>query len=157
MLDLLFQIINFLLFIIIAHYLFRKYLLGSIKHQIVQEYTYKQQLVTEREHLRSKQKEVEKELHEQQHSCQLLEKKVEQWRNVVEQTKIEQEKERIRLQALLEKKIEKQQELIALTDIQRKITPSIISELSQSLHSYYSEASHEQAYTQHVLDVIMKL
>lgn len=150
----LFRIVNFIVFIGLMYYLFKKYLLGSIEDSMSEQEAYENGLKQQAGSFESRLHELKVEKESLKNHCALLTSKVTRWEQHfnLELEKREQEKEQLLL--AINKNREKQNAFLSQHKLLEQTLPTALAQAQKSFEALFSD---EKEQTQYLRSLIAKM
>lgn len=154
--DIIFNILKFIILIIGSVYLFKKFFLVSIKKEIKEKNDYIQSLQQERMSIFIHQQQVEKEIEIQNDACKELLLKADVWKKKFDK-KINLEQECYYNQkSLIDNKIKEQENYYRLNKFKKKIIVKITDDLKENLEQYFSNKENQENYNKKIINFLNK-
>ena len=156
MIDALFNVLNFVLLIVLGVYSFKRYAMPALKTEMVAHKVDKLNLEHEYSSLEEAQQQLHEQMKAQKELYKDLEVKVRYWNQAY--THAEQQKIAMReqLQSELIHKYEYQEAQKALYRVQKSIMPHALSKAEHELEQMFQAPATGVPYINHVLDVMRK-
>lgn len=151
MIDLIFKIINLVIVIILAIYIFKRFFLSYLKHSIEAEHLYLQSLNQELHDLSQSHIKLNKELIHQDDYCLNLKMKIDIWRNSVNEKNEQLIQQQEEFTVKLREKLVEQSKLYALKRVQRQISNQVINKLEDELKNYFKHPEHGSNYLERII------
>lgn len=146
MIDLIFHTINASVVFILVAYIFKKFLLPTIKTKLEQEKLVIQNLREEHAQLVRSQKSLDESLVAQENECRNLSSKVDNWKISVNSANTEKESQKKLTIEELQKKLIIQSRNHALKVAQRELAPIVVGQLRVDLEKYFANQDNLDKY-----------
>lgn len=151
MLPIVFRLINFVLFIVLLVYGFRRYVYEMLLTQMAEREKARRDLEEKKELLAQMQSRLDEQMHTHERIHKELMLTLHTWRQQFEhhQQRLQEEKERIKYQ--LELKMERRRHMQLLNVVQDEVVVPAIKESEKALHDYFAQQKHGKAYVKELL------
>jgi hypothetical protein len=152
----LFRIINFAAFIGFCVFLFKHYFLPSIKKQIQEKKLLLQNLEQQKQGIKYLHNNLDNAIEQQKHLADELTEKITLWRtNVLHQQGQAQESQKLVLEKM-HKKITQQNQEQDLVQLNKKIIPSVIKEVRETLAHHFGNNDASQPFIKDIITFIQE-
>lgn len=151
-----FKIINFGIFIGLGIYLFYTKILTTLYQKMREQQAILPKLEQERRGLHNQEINIDTAIEQQALIAKVLQKKIEGWSIARQKAVQEQQKQHEIMQELIQKKAEKQEEYRAKNALYQDMIPEILATTQDALIQKYSQSTDAQGYLQAILHTVNK-
>ena len=155
--DILFKILNFILFVAIVTYYFRVKMVPAIAQDIKKQKASHDDLMRQDLMTTIEYRSLHEELEHQKELYVILEKKVTTWKQAVQLQRIQQIDALKRNEDTIQKHVNNQMNFIQESSLIKNIAPRLFSEVSQELHTYFQENKHGEQFNQTIIKRVSNL
>lgn len=152
MIDGIFHVINFLLFVGLVVYCFRTYAYAPITQAMILERTEQLNMTKRYEHLRKQEQGLVKVYQHQNMSYEELSQKVALWRDAVSSVELHYEHEREQIIRAMNERIRVQQQYIAQEQVCRSVVPQVMEAVVEDMRVLYADPHFIAHYTHAAID-----
>jgi len=148
MIDVIFALINFGIFTLLAVYVYLYYVAPSIHHSIHEQQVAHDRLIAQRTKLREACRDVEKQLAQQEREYHTLTEKMSQWSSALQEIQHEQQQAAERMRERIRTRMYQQQQYRQRRKALKQSFPHALEQARAHLKKYYN-ADRGRAYIQH--------
>ena len=156
LLSVIFRLVNFGILVFMCVYLFKRYVLPSIKEQMKSEEEEAQAIKSRHKELRMQEKTVTAFAQEQEKTCCMLKEKVHRWRRVQDDYVLRRAQERERRVRYLNDRVAHQELEFAQQRVLQKALPRAVMHARIALQQTFSSADKKRAYLNEIMSQISK-
>lgn len=146
MIDLIFNILNLLVFVFLLGYGFYKYILPSLKTSFYQHKLNLINLARKKDDLVNAQQDVSNKIVDQDKLCIELKDKIDKWKQNIDNLILHKQKSYTKLKNKLYEKINKQSGNYQYEQLKKNITAKLIENLTKSLNQHFKKEENTEVY-----------
>jgi Na+-transporting NADH:ubiquinone oxidoreductase subunit NqrC len=156
MIDIVFAVLNFLIFVALILYFFKYYGLPQFQRQKHEVDKNKQQLIQEKARLLEQHALLQATLEDQEKNCQQLMHKAIMWRQAIAQEHATIELQNKAYQEAIKQKIIRKTAHYKLEHTYQVLAPEVIAKITHDLEDYYAESEHATQYMAQIVNLFEK-
>lgn len=156
MVDVIFNILKFVLVIVSIIYFFKRFFISSIKKDIKDKNEYLHSLQQEKVSLFIHRQQVEKEIELQEETSKNLLLKANVWKKGFEEKVAAENKDYDMQKVVIIDKLKNQEYHYKLNKLRKKIITQVTTKLNLELEEYFADIEHQQNYNKKIINFFEK-
>ena len=156
LLSIIFRLANFGILVFICVYLFKRYILPTIKDQMYREQEEQHTIKDRHKEIRKQEKIVAAFAYDQEKLCRILQERVNRWRRVQEDHGEKREQEKERRMRFLQDRVMRQEQGFEQQQMLRSIVPRAINTVEHTLQETFKSPEQGHKYTQDIIKQLRK-